>query len=303
MNDSHTRRFDAAVASRGIRIVGQIQHPHGVKAVAAFMHLREAFPHWAPDFWEASLRNAQWFDEPVVDGPMQAPRMPLNERRAEALLHRAVLPIAYQATREWTRSAGTENVISHYLAQAAASPEYLGHRVSVLLAFLDAWPIYKDGPEAVLFLDRLTELILACKFSMPPPEVVPRWATYDEALSASSRRPGFFGHHLIVLAWTRRFESLLEGSQRDSILAWIVECSRTQYEDDEDNVDVSQVSDLSCDHVSLEYAIQRLLIAGKPNIHLITLADALVALWNVAGNVERSRLLATARRYTLDNPI
>ena len=213
-----------------------------------------------------------------------------------------MLPIAYQATREWARSAGTEKVISHYLAQAADSPEYLGHRVSVLLAFLDAWPIYKSGPESVLFLDRLTELILACKFSLTPQESEPRTATFDEALSASTRRPGFFGHHLIVLAWASRFETLLQGRPKDSILAWVVQCSHTTYEDDEDNLDVSDVAGPAGDRASLEHAIQRLLTFGKPNIHLITLADALVTLWDVAGDVERRRLLATARHYTLQLP-
>ena len=290
----------ASVASRGVRIVALIHHSHGVKAVAALTHLRSAFPHWTEAFWRSALGNATWFDEPVVDGPVQTPAPPLSERRAQVLLDRAVLPLAYQATREWARSAGTEAVVSHYLQQACADPQYLGHRVSVLLGFLDAWPLYKDGPDSVLFLDRLTEFILACKFSAPTAAPSTRQATFEEALSAGARRSGFFGHHLIVLAWVHRFQGVLTPAQRGSAFAWVVDSGAAHYEEDEDNVDVTAAAAAIAADASLETTLQNFLLHGKRNIHLLTLADALVQLWAVANDDARRCLLATAEHYAAD---
>ena len=289
--------LDSSVASRGVRIVAKIHHSHGLKAVAAFTHLRNIFPNWSEDFWNLALVNTGWFDEPIVDCPVQVPDIRLSERQAKSLLSHAVVPVAYQAIREWVRLAGVEAVVSHYLEQACEEPEYLGHRVSVLLSFLDAWPIYKGGPDSLLFLDRLTEFILACKFSISPVNVIAGQATFEEALAAAAQRSGFFAHHLIVLAWSLRFKDLLGQRLAACVYAWVVQCSGAPYEDEEDKVDISSAANRPVQDDSLQLALESLLQYGKSNIHLLTLADALALLWKVADEEVRRNLLATAAHY------
>ena len=289
--------LSSAVASRGVRMVGKIHYSHGVKAVAAFMHLRSAFPQWSEAFWHQVLRNAAWFEEPTVDQAVQVPELKVSVSYAKSLLSRAVVPAAYQAIREWARLAGLEAIVLHYLPQACEEPENLGHRLSVLLSFLDASPIYQEGPESLLFLDRFTEFLLACKFSLSPLNISTDSASLEQALLAAAQRPGFFAHHLIVLAWALRFKSLLGESLSASVYAWVVQCSKLSYENEADKVEINSAAASFVQNDSLQLALEDLLRYGKSNIHLITLADALTLLWKVADSEVRSNLLAVASHY------
>jgi|GEM_PF-5961588 len=289
--------FCSVVASRGVRIVGKIHYSHGVKAVAAFTHLRSAFPQWTEEFWDKVLRNAAWFDEPTVDQAVQVPELKLSESYAKSLLSRAVVPAAYQAVRQWVSLAGLEAIVLHYLPQACEEPENLGHRVSVLLSFLDAWPLYQKGPERLLFLDRFTEFILACRFSLSPLNLSTPHANFEQALLAAAQRPGFFAHHLIVLAWALRFEDFLGERLAASVYAWVIQSSSTPDENEDDKLAINCAADYSLQKDSLQLVLEDLLQHGKSNIHLITLADALSLLWKVADGEVRRNLLTAALRY------
>jgi hypothetical protein len=47
----------------------------------------------------------------------------------------------------------------------------------------------------------------------------------------------------------------------------------------------------------LEDALERLLLKGKPNIHLLTLADAIAFLWEIAAPLHRGYLSGLARTF------
>lgn len=286
------------VLARGVRIVAEIHHSHGVKAAASVADLRRRFPEWTDDFWHTALQRAKWFEEPTVESAVIAPVAAATPRRAQVLLARCVVPACYGAVRAWADSHGTEAVIAHYLAHACADPEYLGHRLSVLLAFQEAWPLYRDGPDRALFLDRLTEFLIACRFPVAADERPTPSTTWDDALTAALQRPGFFGHHLICLSWVARSRSLLGPGQVASALAWVVQASRTVHADEEDNVLITPAEPVPVTEAALDLALRVLLTCGVPNIHLLTLADAIAWLWADSNPEARAYLLALAKRFT-----
>jgi hypothetical protein len=291
-----------SILKRGVRIVAEIHHSHGVKAAVSVADLRLRFPEWSDDFWHAALQRAKWFDEPTVEHAVIVPAAVAPPRRAQVLLARAVIPASYGAVRAWAASAGTEAVIAHYLTAACADPEYLGHRLSVLLAFQEAWPLYRDGPDAVLFLDRLTEFLIACRFSPSADEGPTSSTTWDDALAAALQRPGFFGHHLICLSWVARSRDLLGPQRVANALAWVVEASRATHADAEDNLVIAPPESAPVTPAALELALGALLTRGVRNVHLLTLADAIACLWTDASSAQRAFLLALAERFTEAEP-
>jgi hypothetical protein len=227
--------------------------------------------------------------------------MDITPRRAQRLMARAVIPVSYGALRTWVDSVGVEAVVCNYLEQACLAPEYLGHRLSILLGFLEAWPNYRDSSDRILFIDRLAEFILACQFQLEAPTDAGKFAhpmsSWDEALSAALQQPGFFGHHLICLAWAGRSRDVLTDRQFSHAMAWVVQASLTQYPDEEDNVFIDIMEDAAVANAALEITLQNLLTRGEPNIHLLTLADSIAWLWFKVNTDRRRYLLAVVERF------
>ena len=71
----------APIVARGVRIVAEIHHSHGVKAAVCVVHLHEWFPEWTDEFWHAALHRAKWFDELTVEVPAYAPALTMSPRR------------------------------------------------------------------------------------------------------------------------------------------------------------------------------------------------------------------------------
>jgi hypothetical protein len=288
----------ASVLAHGVRVVAEIHHSHGVKGAVSVADLRLRFPEWTDDFWHTALQRAKWFDEPTLGSPVVAPHIAMAPRRAQLLLQRGVIPVAYSAVRAWAGAHGPEAVIAHYLDHACAAPEYLGHRLSVLLALHEAWPLYRDGPDAALFLDRLTEFLIACRFPASAAEPPTPAATWEVALAAALQHPGFFGHHLIGLSWVARSRALLGPQRVAHALAWVIEACATVYADDEDNVLIAPVEPALVTPAALDQTLRALLTCGVRNIHLLTLADAIAWLWDDSSSEARASLLALAQRFT-----
>lgn len=286
------------VLARGVGIVAEIHHSHGIKAALAVRHLHDRFPHWTEAFWQDALTQARWFDEPVVDCPMAISSKSITPARARVLMARSVVPLAYTAIRSWAAERGADDIVRCYVDQAAADPGYLGHRLSILLALGEAWPIYNDSAHRDLYLDRLTEFILACRFTAVndggPPSPAASWT---EACTAALRRPGFFGHNLICLAWIGRNRERLSEGQLRSSLGWVVGAAGTTYPDAEDNITIAAEPGLDLTESSLEAGLQALLLRGVNNIHLLTLADAVCWLWDALGHEARPQLIGVARHY------
>jgi hypothetical protein len=287
------------VLARGVRIVAEIHHSHGVKAAVSVAHLHERFPGWTDDFWQRALQQAKWYGEPIIETPVSAPVLAMAPHRARVLLARAVVPACYSALHAWAEACGTEAVIDHCLDEACAEPGYLGHRLSVLLALREAWPLYRDGPDCTLFLDRLTEFVVACRFEASAAEAPAHATLWADALAAALQRPGFFGHHLIGLAWIGRSRALLGTQQLGNALAWVVQASATVYADAEDNISITPTDSVACTEAALDDALRLLLTCGVRNIHLLTLADAIAWLWGDVDDTARAQLLAVAARFTV----
>lgn len=131
----------------------------------------------------------------------------------------------------------------------------------------------------LLFFDRLTEFLLAGRLAASFVSTERARCSIDEAVRGAVRRPGFFGHHLICLAWICRNSVSLSEAQLGNALAWVVTASKTVYADEEDNVIIEPGDGLAPSQEALEDSLRDLLTQGVPNIHLLTLADAIATLW------------------------
>lgn len=282
----------------GARMVARIHHAHGLKATMAVLHLSSRFPHWPAGFWSAALERAQWHTELKAMQPVPAPAGDLPPARAKIVLARTVVPYSYTAVRSWAAKEGGGAIAASYLEAACDDPGYLGHRLSILLAFIASWETYRATEHEPLWLDRLCEYLLACRYD-PKAACAPA-AAPDVALvvAAVLRRPGFFGHHAITLAWILRMRERLSPAQFARALAWCVQATETAYAEAEDNVEIDAPPGPPPSAADLEEALQDLLLRGTPNIHLLTLADAIALLWELAPPLQRGYLTGLARVFT-----
>jgi hypothetical protein len=294
----------SAFISEALRVVATIHHSHGIKVAVAAGHLQRRFPNWTDDFWKAALRNAKWSEECLVSRPFVV--SPFEKfvagahdvaARARSHISRSVLPAAYATTRAWLESEGVGRVCESFLPEACADPQYLGHRLSVLLSFAEAAPLWKHHENKALFSDRLCEFLIACRFNGMRAESSER-VEISQARVAACVRPGFYGHHIIALMWALRNQHRLSHAMLNSVLHHVTVAAQTQYHDDEDNVQISPAADAELTDVVLEAALRNLLLQGQENLHAITLADALLWMWRDAADQERRFLLAIARAFT-----
>ncbi|MCG2592745.1 hypothetical protein LZ009_08110 [Ramlibacter sp. XY19] len=278
----------------GAQMVAHIRHSHGIKATMAVLALADRYPQWTPEFWKSALARARWDAEPRTRERVAAPTADVPPARARTILARNVVPYSYSAVRSWAARDGGGAVAAWYLEQACADPGYLGHRLSILLAFLVSWPVYAQTEHEGLWLDRLCEYLLACGFEPQAAAADGPAPQLDAVLGDVLERPGFFGHHAITLAWTLRLRDQLSRTQFGNALRWAAHAAATTYDDAEDNVVVTASQDTPSSPAALEQALQRLLTAGQANIHLLTLADAIALLWDHASDAQRPYLLALA---------
>jgi hypothetical protein len=292
-----TRPLLQHLLADGVRAVAHIHHSHGVKAAVAVTQLAERFPQWTPDFWDTALRRAQWDKEPRVDALAVAPTMDVPVRRAQTMIARSVLPASYAAVRSWAAKEGGDAVLSHYLEAACADPGYLGHRLSILLAFVQSWPLYRQTDLEGAWLDRVCEFLIACRFTPQACDPANAPLEVQDVLAKVLQRPGFFGHHVIMLMWAMRLRGALTAAQFASALAWASAAASTTYADDEDNLTLAASGPVTSPQ-ALEDGIRTLLTQGTPNIHLLTLADAIAWLWGRVAALQQAQLLELARVFS-----
>ena len=278
----------------GAQIVANIHHSHGVKATVSIVKLSQRYPHWTPAFWLDALEHAGWNNELRITDRAVAPIGEFSPKRAKILIARGVLPLSYSAVRSWVNAQGGDVVASTYLDVACADPEYLGHRLSILLAFIESWPYFAASNQHDAWADRLCEYLVACQFKDQSPEPVTEIFDRDECLSIVLARPGFFGHHAITLMWALRLENRLSPAQLNRVFSWSIRAAKSTYADDEDNVKLNPVVGQNPTKAVLEIALRDLLLKGRSNIHLLTLADTIAQLWDIASPAQQQQLLALA---------
>ena len=289
----------ADLLQSGVQVVARIHHSHGIKATLAVLNLSARFSHWPATLWSAALERAQWHAEPRVAQPVAAPAADVPPARARLLLARTVVPYSYAAIRSWAQKEEGGAIAASYLDQACADPGYLGHRLSILLAFIASWEVYRGTEHEALWLDRLCEYLLACQFRPQAAIEGKEEPDVDATLGEVLLRPGFFGHHAITLAWTLRMRDQLSPRQFAHALAWASAAAATSYAEEEDNVLIAVPADTQATPADLERALQDLLTRGTPpNVHLLTLADAIASLWDHASPLQQGYLLGLARHFT-----
>lgn len=291
------------VLAGGVEIVARIHHAHGVKAAVSALILDKRFPNWTSAFWQEALVRAQWHTEPRVKSAVSASAIQISPSRSKTILERAVVPYAYSVVRSWVRTEGAEAVIKCHLDEACSDPGYLGHRTSILLAFAESWKMYAGTKFEELWLDRLCEYLIACKFSGIPPRIPSQQVEISEVQALVLSKPGFFGHHLIAYMWSIKMRNLLSLSQFNNSLEWVKSATETVYEDAEDNVSIEIHEAHHVDEPMLEAAIQKLLIHGSANIHLLTLSAAIVWLWDNVEHTQRGALLSIATHFTIHSDV
>jgi hypothetical protein len=264
-------------------------HAHGLKAAAAVVHLSRAFPHWDAAFWQAALTRANWFLEDRVSVAMPVPELTQGAARAPRLLRACVLPTAYAAVRQWQAAVGTAKLLLTYLPEAVFEPGDLGHRLSVLLGHLSAADIAANDKsnqlDPLMHADRLTEFLLASQFKFTESPNFTLSASFAEALAHCLTRPTFFAHNLILLAWSHRYRALFSDAQWAHLMGWIV----------------LQEAPLANAKIAitvfdLEQAVQTFMLQGQSNLHLLTLADAVVTLWPLCDQAQRQLALQLMQR-------
>lgn len=301
------------VGARAPRVVARIHHSHGLKVYVGLARLMERFPTFDAALWRAALLRARWDDELVSDArPLdEAFRYPTSrdvESNARRMIARAVLPIAYHALDDWQRESGVDVVIRYYAEQAARDPQYLGHRLTVLLAFREAWPRYASAEARLRLVERLAEFLIACRFHADSagPGALEQPPDERSLLSAVLESPGYYGHHLLTYVWARRHADWLGAPAVAAAYAAVLgDCERV-YEDPEDDHKVGtalvEAQPVQPDEDTLERALRGFLLGARPNVHLLTLADGVVWLWDRCTTVQRRALLALMASFVDGQP-
>jgi hypothetical protein len=299
----------AARLSAAVRMVADIAESHGVKAVLGSQRLAARFPEWDEQRWAELWERSQFELQPRVTGLLAdsvglLPRS-YSQRRREQAIGRGLFPLAYRLAHEWADEAGLAAILAHYRARAVHEGGYLGHAFTIWMSFVEAEPLLSAPLERALLLERFVEFAAQAfpgfpttdSTWAPPQRKAVRGIDWDFALQCGLRRPGFFGHHLITLATARRAQSQLTSDEWSILLDAIFEMTMAPYTDAEDNLDVPprllpDAAPAASDWPDLLY---RFALRLRPNLHVITLTDALATLWDAAGDLQRRSLVATMR--------
>lgn len=286
--------------------VAEIGEPHGIKAALALDRLDRRFPQWSDAQRTALLEHSQFHRLPRIAGPL-APQVatPLRygPRAGERLIANGVFPMAYRAASDWAADIGTAGVIAHFRDRALDEPNYLAHGLSIWLSFTEAGATVQDTAQQALLLERFVEFASRMFRGFPhhdsawsPPIRKARPVGFHEAFEVATRMPGFYGHHLIALAWSAH-SAWLDDAQRGRALQTVVEVAQADYADAVDRLAVDTAAPISSIWADDEWP-QRLhafAMAMRSNIHAATLADALAILWDRSGDAARRRLMAAMR--------
>jgi len=303
MDPVHDRLIDDA-----LRRVAVIHQQHAIKGCLAILRLVERFPDWGPGAAE-DLAGVLRGEPRVPDLGSQLPSSTdLGDVDAcRRLVEKSLFPVAYLAVRRWAENTSLDAVLDAYRARACAEADYLGHNVSIYCSFLGMRThVAGDAARERLLLDRFTEFVTAtfhCPqnrivFEADSPQAAP--ATEETVLEAAFRRPGYFGHQILAFVWARRFARDLGADGYVRVLSHLEAMSRWRIP--EKNVFTIESADESLDEARFAEAVRRLAFHGPENIHRVTLADALVDVWDSAHDDRIRALSLSAARHFARSP-
>lgn len=299
----NNRQFESLIP-QVLRSIPYILQTHVLKAYCALENIHAQKPHLSNAVWDYCT-NLIRDDEPKVAGII-APELydlqeivdPTSGRGfgPDWILDRGLMPLSYWAMHKKVEEVGFPAMFQHFLAKALDHPKILGHEISVLAG---NWQFYKDvvadsdDPEHLaLYLQRFTEFATTTfahgndtVFEHPNIDAVP---TEDELLIEALQNPGFFGHNVLAYVWSLRLKSIMTDEQRQAMLHNLTILFRWH----EFGREPSKLSPLAEDWDAsvFDQHFEAYFLDGPTNIHQITLADALLWVWN--HHPEHRRLVA-----------
>ena len=291
MKNNH--RFEALIPST-LHSIPYILQTHVFKAYCALESLYAQKPNLPDTVWDYCSDLIQ-NDEPKVDG-LIAPELleledivdPTSGRDfgPDFILSRGLMPLSYWAMHKKIEELGFPAVFQRYLGQALEQPRFLGHEISVLAG---NWQFYADviadntDPDQVaLFQQRFTEFATttfaqgnATVFDHPTIEEVPSDA---EILKEALHSPSFFGHHVLAFVWSQRIRSIMTDEQYETTRYNLTVLNRWH----QSGRVPTRLEPLSVDwdDKTLDEHLTAYFLDGPTNIHQITLAEALLWVWN-----------------------
>lgn len=225
----------------------------------------------------------------------------LFAEREKRMLSRGLYPSVYGIVLKKIEALGARTVLKPYLRMSIEDPGYLGHRWTGAIALWEMWPLVEaDEQLKLLWVDRATEFIIS--FNISPTDYSLRKVepsgdeTFKETLKATLLKPGNFGGHLVALAATKRFENELLKNETRELWAKILAMTQLKYSDADDFVVINPVT-TSESLPDLEKTITNYLKQGPEDPYTLIFADAMVTLWDVADEIEKSLILSNITRF------
>ena len=294
----------AALIPHTLRSIPYILQTHVFKAYCALENLHAQKPHLPQSVWDYCVDLIE-NDEPKVSGILAPQLLELKEIvdptsgrdfGPDWILGRGLMPLSYWAMRKKVEEIGVEGVFQIYLEKALDHPKFLGHEISV---FAGNWQFYQDviaqdpNPENhELFIQRFTEFAITTfaqgndtvfehpQIQSTPPE--------SEILLEALHNPAFFGHNILAVVWNRRLKSLMTPEQYETSLYNLTVLNRWhQFGKPPAHLEALQED---WDEATFDAHLTAYFPNGPTNIHQITLAEALLWVWN--HHPETRRLVA-----------
>lgn len=294
--------------------IAAIHQQHALKCFVGIDQLKQQFD-WPPPLW-SQIDQLIDMQEPQIDISIlqgQQSTFDTVPRRRHWILGHGVYPHAYFTMAQWFDTEPASSIFDYYLAKAASSNEYLGHNISVLLAFINCWDLVstsdkESSTDRLLFIERFTEFVTSSFYasnntSYPLGKGFDRTARHgaEQVLSACLNQPGFWGHHLIMFAWIQKNQTRLGEPHYCQLLRNVHEQCFWLYEDPEDSPVITRQFNEVANKVALELHVKRLLLDSQRNLHQITLSEAVVTVYNLdwVEDLQKQRLLDILLHFNL----
>lgn len=222
--------------------VATIHQQHAIKCYLAVKSLKNMF-NWPKEDW-STIENLIKIEEPKFDLKiLQSNELPFEviRRRRHWVLAHAIYPYAYFTMLDWFQESCSKKIFDYYLEQSTEKNEYLGHNVSILLAFIKAWDEVHTENQKLRFIERFCEFITATFYgnnhkSYPLHHDYKHLENFgiNEVLKCALAQPGFWGHHIIALASITRAQSSLSETTFEKLLINLHEQCHWVYQDEMD---------------------------------------------------------------------
>jgi hypothetical protein len=273
---------------------------HAIKGVLAADRLVQRCAALPPSFFADALALFQMLPSPRVAGPLRqhvAWDQPIDDRKMEGAILRAVFPLAYEASALWVERRGLPDLVARYRRAAVARLGHLGHSFTIWCSFHEVLPRLASRADELVCAERFVELVAAQLShndpTRPGPDVEPLDSppTDDaETLDLALAHPGFFAHTLITLAYVHRHRGLLSAAEQRWAMARVRTMTFTGRAAGA-SIATRAPAGVATDR-EVEDAIVGLARFGPPEVHRLTLADAAFDLAAVATPRQKAHLVA-----------